>query len=174
MQLAASACKVCMQLAPVAYKLYPSGGQSHANYTRVAASRMQHEYNRPKFACDWRPLGYNLHATGSHSVTRQDTSRQELCKRPSLHRTGNYIFLALASPHPPPCFWLFSWRPLDIWFGKCAGTMNDKATEANFVRASGQLRAKPPVFCQHAARTIIKIKKWRRHCKAENLRDTCP
>ncbi len=28
---------------------------------------------------------------------------------------------------------------------------------------SSQLRAKPPVFCKHAARTIIWIKKWRRH-----------
>jgi hypothetical protein len=49
--------------------------------------------NRPKFvqfACDWQPLGYNLHETGGHSVTRQETSRQEVYKRPSLH--PNYIF----------------------------------------------------------------------------------
>jgi hypothetical protein len=46
---------------------------------------------RVQFACDWLPLGYNLNATGSHLVTRQDTSRQEVCKRPSLHH--NYIFL---------------------------------------------------------------------------------
>jgi hypothetical protein len=31
--------------------------------------------------------------------------------------------------------------------------------EANFVRASGQLRAKLPVFSEHAAGTIILIKK---------------
>jgi len=34
-------------------------------------------------------------------------------------------------------------------------------TEANFACASGQFRAKPPVFCKHAARTIIWIKKMR-------------
>jgi hypothetical protein len=54
MQLAASACKNWMQLAasriqivpawpPVACELYPRGRQLHANCTRVAASRMQHE-----------------------------------------------------------------------------------------------------------------------------------
>ena len=37
---------VCLSLV-----LYPSGRQWHAN--------------RPKFACDWRPLSYNLHETGA-------------------------------------------------------------------------------------------------------------
>ncbi len=86
-----------------------------------------------QFACNCRPLGYNLHATGGHSVTRQETSRQEVCKRPPLHH--NYIFLSLGSPHPRPCFWLFSWRPLDIWFGNCAGTMDDKATQKQILHA---------------------------------------
>ncbi len=40
--------------------------------------------------------------------------------------------------------------------------------EANFARASGQLRAKPPVFCKHPARTIILNKKMRTPFK--NLR----
>ncbi len=83
-----------------------------------------------QFACDWRPLGYNLLVTGGYWVTRQETSRQVVCKRPSLHH--NYICLASASPYPwpkRPCFWLFSWWPLDIWFAKCAGTMDDKATQ---------------------------------------------
>ncbi len=35
--------KFACDLLPVAYKLYPSGRQSHANCTRVAASRMQQE-----------------------------------------------------------------------------------------------------------------------------------
>ncbi len=157
---------------PVAYKLYPSGRQSHINCTRVAASRMQIvpawppvacniikspeicmglAATRVQFACDW-------------AATRQETSRQEVCKRPSLHH--NCIFLALASPHPRPCFWLFSWRPLDIWFGKCTAYYEWQShAEANFARASSLLRAKPPVFCKHAARTIIWIKKWRRHKK---------
>jgi hypothetical protein len=90
-------------------KLYPSGRQSHANCTCVAATRMQHESKLTEicmrlvimwvqFARDWRPLGYHFQAIGGHSVTRQETSRQEGCKRPFLHQ--NYIFLALASPHP--------------------------------------------------------------------------
>jgi hypothetical protein len=53
----------------VAFKLYPSGCQLHANCTRVAASRRQIPIDFFHFACDWRPQGYNLHATGSHSGT---------------------------------------------------------------------------------------------------------
>jgi hypothetical protein len=34
--------------------------------------------------------------------------------------------------------------------------------------------AKPPVFCKHAARTIIKIKNEDAIKKSENLCDTCP
>jgi hypothetical protein len=124
---------------PIACKFYPSGRHSHANCTRVAARRMQHELNRPKFfmrlaatrasfACDWRPLGYNLHATGGHSVTRQETSRQEVCKRLSLHY--NCIFLALASDYSAD-------GPLDIWFGKCVGTMDGKATRKQILHALG-------------------------------------
>ncbi len=45
------------------------------------------------------------------------------------------IFLALASLHPRPCFRLFRWRHLDIWFGKCAGTMNDKVTRKQILHA---------------------------------------
>ncbi len=40
------------------------------------------------------------------------------------------------------------------WVGPCTVLMD-----------SGQYNAKPPVFCKHAARTIIGIKKWRRHYK---------
>jgi hypothetical protein len=63
------ACKSCMRLA----------GQSHSNCTRVAASRMLIPVDfihvacdwwpRVQFACDWRPLAYNLNATGGHSGT---------------------------------------------------------------------------------------------------------
>jgi hypothetical protein len=41
---------------PVACKLYPSGHQSHANRTRVAASRMQILADFIHLACDWRPI----------------------------------------------------------------------------------------------------------------------
>jgi hypothetical protein len=58
MQLAASRILIVVKWPPVAYKLY-----------RVAANRMQIEKKtgiclRVQFACDWRPLGYNLNATG--------------------------------------------------------------------------------------------------------------
>ncbi len=40
--------------------------------------------------------------------------------------------------------------------------------------ASGQLHEKPPVFCKHAARTIIWIKNEDAIKKFENLGDTYP
>jgi hypothetical protein len=48
-------------------------------------------------------------------------------------------------------------------FGKCAGTVDEIATqkqiirntEASFARPSGHLRAKPPVIRKHAAETNI-------------------
>jgi hypothetical protein len=49
--------------------LYATGGQLHANCTRVAASRMQISVDFIHNACDWRPRRYNLHATGGHSGT---------------------------------------------------------------------------------------------------------
>ncbi len=99
---------------PVAYKLYPRGRQLHIICTRVAASHMQTvplwpsvAYNMNKnrrnlhatgghagtFCMRLAALGYNLHTTGGHSVTRQETSRKEVCKRPSLHH--NYIFFSI-------------------------------------------------------------------------------
>jgi hypothetical protein len=49
----------------VAFKLYPSGRQSHANCTPVA--EMQISIDFIHVACDWRPLGYNLFATRCQS-----------------------------------------------------------------------------------------------------------
>ncbi len=43
---------------PAACKLYPGDHQSQANF-----------YQFFHFACDWRPRGDNLHATGGHSGT---------------------------------------------------------------------------------------------------------
>ncbi len=54
---------------PVACKLYPSGRQSHTNCTQVATSRMQISDDFILVACDWRPRGYNFHATGGLSGT---------------------------------------------------------------------------------------------------------
>jgi hypothetical protein len=78
MQLAASRIQIVTKWSPVAFKLYPSGRQSHAKCIRVAASRIQNEKKtmeiclrladtRVQFVCDWRPLGYNLNATGRQS-----------------------------------------------------------------------------------------------------------
>jgi hypothetical protein len=63
---------------PVAGKLYLSGHQSHANFSRFYSCCMRLAATRVQFACDWRPLRYNLHATGGHSGTiymRLATSR---------------------------------------------------------------------------------------------------
>ncbi len=58
--------------------------------------------------------------------------------------------------------------------GGHSGTIaTGRQSHSKFACASGKLHAKPPVFCKHAARTIIWIKKWRCHLKSENLRDTC-
>jgi hypothetical protein len=88
--------------------LYATGSQSHINCTRVAASCMQIVFVWPPVACNMNKIGRTLHATGGHvgticmrlavtrvptgghSVTRQETSRQDVCNRPSLHH--NYIF----------------------------------------------------------------------------------
>ncbi len=93
MQLATSACKVCMRLAasrmqilpewpPLACKLYPSGRQTHATWIksaeiflatgghtgiicmRLAATGVQ-------FACDWRPLlGYKTRDKQTRGVQK--------------------------------------------------------------------------------------------------------
>ncbi len=53
----------------VACKLYLSGRRLHANCNCVAASRMQISAHFIHVACDCRPRGYNLHATGGHLGT---------------------------------------------------------------------------------------------------------
>jgi hypothetical protein len=62
-------------------QIVPSGRQSNANCTRVAASRMQIYADFIHVACDWLPRGYNLHATGGHSGTicmRLPASRMQI------------------------------------------------------------------------------------------------
>ncbi len=140
-------CRLCMQLAASACKLLPHDRQSNA--TGI------------KSTCNWRPHGYNLHATGGHSVTicmrlgatRLQDKRQadKRCVKGRIYIII-IIFLHWQVHILDACFGLFSWRHLDIWFGKCTGTYYGwhSHTEANFARASGQLRAKPPVFCKQA------------------------
>jgi hypothetical protein len=122
--------------------------------------------NPLKFASDWRPFRYNLHASGSHSVTRQETSRQEVCKRPSLHHS--YTFLALASPHPAACFLLFSWQSLDICFGKCAGTLDDIATRKQILHALMASCVRSRSFLQASCKNNYSNKKMKTPLK--NLR----
>jgi hypothetical protein len=68
----------------------------------------------------------------------------------------NLEYLHATGGHWVQC--ICDWRP----FG-CNLYAIGRQSHANFSCASGQLRAKPPVFCKHAARTIIWIKNWRRH-----------
>jgi hypothetical protein len=75
----------CMQILPawppvlcninkIDGNLHATGGPTGTICMRLAATSLQ-------FACDWWPLSYNLHVTGGHSATRQETSRQEVCKK---------------------------------------------------------------------------------------------
>ncbi len=148
--------------------LHATGCQLHVNCTRVAASCMQIVPGWPPVACHMNKIDWNLHATdghgticmwlaatrvqnlhaiGGHSVTRQETSRQEVCKRTSLHH--NYIFLALASPHPRCMLRTIQLTALGYLVWKMRWYYGwHSHTEANFAHASGQLCAKPPFFLQ--------------------------
>jgi hypothetical protein len=68
---------------PAAYKLYPSGCQSHINCTRVAA-------------CHNNKIDKNLHATGGRLQGKRQADKR--CAKGCLYII--IIFLALASPHP--------------------------------------------------------------------------
>ncbi len=171
---------------PVAYKLYPSGRQLHINCTRVAASRIyivpewslvacklypsERRWHatwiklvatRVQFACDWWPLGYNLHATSGHSVRRQADKR---CLKGHIYIIIIFFYhlhvhiLGHASDYSAYGPWIFGLENLLVLWMK-------SHAEANFARASGQLRAKSPLFCKHAAKTIFWIKKWGCHLK---------
>ncbi len=103
---------------PVACKLYPSGHQSQANCTRVAASRRQILADFIHVACDWRPRGYNLHATGGHMGTiymqLAATRVHFICDWPPVAN------LACASSHlraKPPVFCKYAARII-IWIKK--------------------------------------------------------
>jgi hypothetical protein len=51
---------------PVACKLYLSGSQSQANSRRFYSSCMQLLATWVQFACDWRPVASNFHASGQY------------------------------------------------------------------------------------------------------------
>jgi hypothetical protein len=70
-QVAASCMQIVPEWPPVACKLYlcGRGRQLHANFGRFSSCCMRLAATRVQFACDWRPLEYNLYATGGHSDT---------------------------------------------------------------------------------------------------------
>ncbi len=101
---------------PVANKLYLGGGQSHSNCTRVTVSRMQIVHAWPpvackikkkwwEFVCDWRPRGYNLHATGGHSgknypyVIFRGLGEDDTC---AFKGRYNFLFLLILYLCTPP------------------------------------------------------------------------
>ncbi len=123
---------------PVANNFYPSGRQSHATWIKSTEICMRLAASRVQFACDWRPLRYNLHMVrlAGHSVIRQETSWQEMCKRPSLHH--NYIILALASPDPRRMLLTFHLTALGYLVWKMRWYYGwHSHTEANLACASG-------------------------------------
>jgi hypothetical protein len=63
-----SACLLSCNLVAASRKTIV-GRQSHTNCTCEAASCMQISVNFIHVACNWRPRGYNLHATDGHSGT---------------------------------------------------------------------------------------------------------
>ncbi len=80
-------------------------------------------------------LGYNLHVTGGHSITRQETSRQEVCKRP-----WRYFFSISKSTSSPmlPTIQMTALGYL-VW-KMCRYYEWQSHTEANFACARGQMR----------------------------------
>jgi hypothetical protein len=66
--------KIACDWQPVAIILYLSGRQSHANYTRVAASRRQIIPAWPSVACKLYPRGRQSHA----NYTRVAASRRQI------------------------------------------------------------------------------------------------
>jgi hypothetical protein len=96
----------------------------------MAASRMQILVDFIHVACNWRPCGYNLHATGGHSGT---------------------IYMRLAAPR--------------VQFTVYA---TGRQLHANFSCASGQLRAKPPVFASTLREQLFELQKMKTPLK--NLR----
>jgi hypothetical protein len=86
---------------------------------------------RWKFACDWRPRGYNLHTIGGHL----GTIWMRVAASQFLHANGR---------HPGTiCLRLAARRTLFLHL-----LANSLTMEANFGRASSQLHAKPPFFLQ--------------------------
>jgi hypothetical protein len=94
--------------------------------TRVAASRMQ-------IVPEWTPVACKLYPR-----VRQLNANFSQFYSCCMQLTAKQIQFS------------FDWQP--VGYNLYA---TGRRSHANFACASGQLRAKPPVFCKHAVRTII-------------------
>ncbi len=89
----------------------------------------------------------NLHATGGHVGTVWNSGGRSgtICMRLAATQLQDkrqadkrcikgrlYIIIKIFQHWQvhilDACFWLFSWQPLNIWFGKCGSTLDDIAT----------------------------------------------
>ncbi len=158
--------RLCMQLAASACKLYPRGRQSHAAWIKSAAICMRLAATRVLFACVWWPRGYNLHATGGHSGTicmrltatplQDKRQADKRCVKGRLYSI--IIFLSKSKSTSLNMLLTIQLTALGFLVLKMRWYYGWQShTEANFARVRDQLHAKPPVFCKHAARTIIWI-----------------
>ncbi len=130
---------------PRGYNLHATNGHSGTIFMRLAATRVH-------FACEWWPLGYKTRDKQTRSVK----GRLYIIIMFFFYHWHVYILDA--------CFWLYSWQPLDIWFGKCAGIMDDIATRKQILHALAASCAQSRQFFASTLREkLLWIKKWRRH-----------
>ncbi len=125
-----------------------------------------------KLAYNWRPIVGTI--CMRLAATRLQDKRQadKWCVKGCLYII--IIFFSF-SPHPQPCFWLFSWRPLDIWFGKCAGTMDDKATRKHILPAlAASCSQSRQFFASTLWEQLFEYKNEDAIKKSNNLRNACP
>ncbi len=163
--------------------LHANGSQSHINCTRVVASLMQIVPVWPPVTWNMNKINGNLHATGGQVDTicislaasqvqfacdwwtRLQDKRQadKRCVKGRLciiiiffYHLQVHLFRHMLTTIQLTALGYLIWK-MCLYYG----WHSYSHTEANFARASGQLRAKkPPVFCKHSARTIIWSKKY--------------
>jgi hypothetical protein len=111
----------CIRVAASRMQIIPRGRQSHAKWINLTAA------TQVQFECNWWPLRCNLHARLAATRLQDKRQANKRCVKGRLYII--IIFFYHWQVHIlDACFQLFSWRPLDIWFGKCAGSMDDIAT----------------------------------------------
>ncbi len=116
---------------PVACSLYPRGRQSHTRWIKSMEICMRLAVTRIQFSCDLRPLVTIFMRLVANLVTRQEASEQEAF----LVVFTPLLFFYHCQAHIPDPMLPISLRSLDIWFGKCAGTINNRATRKPILHA---------------------------------------